>query len=519
MTTPEPIAGKQPGTKEREEFLLRAASCFPLNVLSIASVSQSALNVPLRLRTDQLDLGQGFNSATGDAGGLVVQYDGEPEELITASGGKGQDISYKVEHLTTTQDVFRSLSLSAAASFGIGIFSSEASVEFLTTTRQSRFSTYLLIELSVRNPTEFLRNYRLSAEAKQLVLNDPEQFFRFCGDTFVSGRVTGGSLFAIAEYSTDYYSTFESLNATISLKVAGYGSGNAKMSDLLSIQETNTRSRLLIAAKGGLQIIPNIAELDQAFLEFPKAVGTDAVQRCLIEVILSSYDVVGELPHQFPRSQFFAIQRFNMHALAILVDDYERLKAHYKAVIRKPWKYVITPPSPSDRLASISATLATLYAEVEMIRQNPTHCIDALTIPTFDEFPEQDTYKIASILVTTTGHGDNKDHDSRYMAQLFSLGAAVTDLKEISAGIEIGDGKKVDELLTPKTDSSLVYTDPLDLELTFQASGSDHFEFDVDCAVTYVNAQGQLKKRLLGSTYLDLSEQAASRVVSFPAPP
>src|ERR1700681_1822850 len=95
-----------------------------------------------------------------------------------------------------------SLGLDIAASFGWGLFSSDASYAYFKSTMYSRYNHFLDVYVSVQNAPEFLHHSYLTPSAISFANAGPSTFIRMCGDQYVYGRQTGGELHVVVQVSS-----------------------------------------------------------------------------------------------------------------------------------------------------------------------------------------------------------------------------------------------------------------------------------------------------------------------------
>ncbi len=211
--------------------------------------------------TSDARIGRGYDSATNEIKSQCIVFNDRPQELATVVPGgstDAQDLSFKMTYLKNSEDLLNSLSINAAASFGWGVFSGDASISYATNKHVSRFGEYLLIDETVQNITQFLVATRLTTEASA-VKNNPFEFRRLCGDQFIVGIETGGSFYAVLEASANSEEEQSDIRTTFS--AAAYG-GKLDAQTMAKFKEltTNNSLNITVIRKGPADNVP--ADMD-----------------------------------------------------------------------------------------------------------------------------------------------------------------------------------------------------------------------------------------------------------------
>jgi hypothetical protein len=293
--------------------------------------SQLAVSSQLRLgqalkgadiQTDRLLIGTGFNSATGVKGGAVVQFDPDRErqELATAAGEQpGQKVIFNLIQVSQMEQLKDALAVSASVSFGFGIFSADASYSFIRTGSFSSFSSYLVVDVRVRNPAQVLRHALLTDAAKQYIRAGGVRFREFAGDEYVYGRITGGQFTAIVVFDSVSTAEQEQVHTAVSAAIAGFGGGQGEFSSALQRLETVAHSEIHLIRDGGIEAIPDLPGLRQAALDFPTHVSQQRAP-ALIALMTDSYSSVEDLPRNFPSLAEIQKQSETLGTIAPLLD-------------------------------------------------------------------------------------------------------------------------------------------------------------------------------------------------------
>lgn len=249
--------------------------------------------------SDRLLLGQGYNSATGEPGPQCVAYDPskDAEETTTATGQTtptGQSVNYVLKQVTSIESLKQALDVGASASFGWGVFSSDATAHFIQTGEFTQYNNFVLARVTIANPFRML-----SARA----LTDPPAlgwakaganvFISRCGDQFIYGRQTGGDMTAIIQFSSTSDSDQQQVTASINASLAGFGGGSAEFSNKLQKLTTISSLTVTMLRNGGEGEVPDINSLIAAVSHFP----SDVLEHpYLISVASDSYNTTSNLP-------------------------------------------------------------------------------------------------------------------------------------------------------------------------------------------------------------------------------
>lgn len=287
--------------------------------------AQKAADIP----SDRLLIGTGYNSATGEKGGAVVAFNPAraAQELAMAAGDEpGQRVTFHLHQISQTQQLKDALGVSAAVSFGFGIFSSDASYSFIKTGSFSSYSSYLMVDVRVRNAAEVLRHARLTQPAMQYIRAGGVRFREFAGDQYVYGRITGGQFTAIVAFQSKSSAEQVDVQREVSAAVAGFGGGEAQFSSALQRLESISNTEVFLIRDGGIEAVPDIAGLRAAALAFPQIVARRR-NPALVALLTDSYASVENLPNNFPSLEDVRRQSETLGVIAPLLDRCYRYRA------------------------------------------------------------------------------------------------------------------------------------------------------------------------------------------------
>jgi hypothetical protein len=187
-----------------------------------------------------LSVGVGYDSVSSQLKPRCVV---ETSANLPPAESLGQNGTFLVNYVTSEDDIARALGIDGSASFGNGIFSADASVQYLSSSKITQYSSYLMVSSTNKNSQQLLTHYHLTSAAKRALKQGLPRFVQLCGDQFVSGIVTGGSLSAVISASST--TTAEQIDANATLHAAGWG-GSIDLATQSKLQTFLSNGRLNI---------------------------------------------------------------------------------------------------------------------------------------------------------------------------------------------------------------------------------------------------------------------------------
>jgi len=145
-----------------------------------------------------MKVGKGYNLLTGDA----LPSPAVTGSLTPVQMSGGQQVVSQIKRIEDLESLNNSLGVSVDVGGSYMGFSASAKVDFASESNFTRYSTYLLVKVSVSNAVLTFDDPQLTPEAIELVSTENSERFRErFGDCFFSGIVRGGEYFAIVEIS------------------------------------------------------------------------------------------------------------------------------------------------------------------------------------------------------------------------------------------------------------------------------------------------------------------------------
>lgn len=253
------------------------------------------------LSTDKLSVGDGFDSATGAPGAQCVDYDPtQPQtQLHTVIPDAGQQVTFRMEQVTTLQKMKDDLNVSAAASFGWGIYSGDASYDFIKSGNYTSYTNYLFVNVEALNATQQLNKKVLSTAALSYAQQGTANFTAHCGDQYIYAYRSGGEFTAIVQFSSSSSEEQQQVSAKIDASVnafVAHGSGSASFKESLqSLSEVGTK-RVFVLRAGDEGDIGSVDKLVDTALAFAGKVKQDGGKPWAYELLLQPYSTVSNYP-------------------------------------------------------------------------------------------------------------------------------------------------------------------------------------------------------------------------------
>ncbi|WP_375428097.1 hypothetical protein [uncultured Sphingomonas sp.] len=390
--------------------------------------------------TDRLMIGQGFNTALAEQGMLnSVEYSGTGS-LTEVAGVKGQDVEYVLSAVTNYSELKKALNISAAASLGIGIYSGGAAMSLERSERHTRFDSFLLVGVKVRNPSQVLRRAELTSGARRLMLRSRRRFLQQCGNSYVYGVVTGGELLGIQRYVATTDEQAQSLRVEVRAAAAGYGSGKFSMSEAVSSVETHTSTDFTLYRRGGGGDLPTADELVVAARRFPDEMRDPAKAR-ILAVYVRGYGTVENLPVSGVDLSKVERQARSLESIA------ERVSEAYE--VRNEWLLVQSDADAysfeDDPASVVAGAMCQIEAEIERcgdliasLKQDPD-----LDLPEPVDLPRPPERKAAPPkppVVAVFEHDNFQGRSHASSASIPSLRAVAGDLNDMISSIKVNGG-------------------------------------------------------------------------------
>ena len=221
---------------------------------------------------DALALGGGFDIVSHMSHLSCLQLEGARTEVTTPGG----PTDFQLKVVDNSASLAQSLSISAEASFQMGVYSGDAKASFAAETKTNSSSLYVVASAvvhgeTVQYPAKELQQLKLTPESAALLTRDPWAFHESYGTHFVVGQVLGGELYCVVEITTS--STEEQMSLTAQVSGSGDGiTGKADFTGRLSQMTSGRNINVWIHKVGGTPVTLKNDEMTVS--KFVDMVGT-----------------------------------------------------------------------------------------------------------------------------------------------------------------------------------------------------------------------------------------------------
>jgi hypothetical protein len=355
-----------------------------LTAISFSQILHAGIFAPV-VGTD-LTIGRGYNSLTGQTGGNCVKV----SSLVTSSSHgpmpsyddgsegrcspSGQCVEFKLTQINSSKELRQALNLDAKASFGLGPFSADASYRFYEENKYSSNNIYLFLRVKVTNVSETLREFELTSGAWNILqTGNLAKFLSSCGDSFISGRTTGGEFSTIIQIGTTSTENKKDIEAQLRAGGFGWSANGSVQESLAQIRRTNT-IRVDMFKRGGIGSIPNHSDIEGVFeyaRNLPTLVQSNRAPHTYL-LTSTSYDVILDTPSV---PQELSRQVTILEELASNRDlAFERWAAA-DYISRYPKEYMLFNPHELDSYkANLNTVIRNLSQSARTCEQDSAKC-------------------------------------------------------------------------------------------------------------------------------------------------
>jgi len=273
-----------------------------------------------------LDFGYGFNTATY-AIHPVPALD-NVTEINEVPFSEGQEVLFRLQLAKSTESLSEQLDVSGKASMSYAITNNGSlKTSFTKLFKENSFTLYVTVHVLVTNKQLLLSEIKMTPEAEEIYIKNPDEFIDYYGDSFVSGLITGGEFFGVLEIKTHSEIEFSKLKAELSAK-GGWGvydaSGKVTFSKALEEIKTSYEMTATVYRHGGIGELKKMTpeDLIQSALDFPASVsGERGFPR---SVILVPYQ---DIPHSVPVPHLdVSLQASSLEDLGVYLQKLNKTK-------------------------------------------------------------------------------------------------------------------------------------------------------------------------------------------------
>ena len=333
---------------------------------------------PLLAVLPDMQLGGGYNSLLREAAGDCLSTDG----ATTLDGDVGgPTASFQLKLIEDANDLHTALNVSATAGIDAGPVDLSLGGGYVTDERNSKYSTYLVVDTAVTYMPRRLTRYRLSDDALALLQQDPAAFYRRCGDQFIASVTKGGMLRAIYRFDSLTEGQQRDIRGALGTSVTPTLDSTAQQTLQTILSNHHTELTVLRAGGEVLPFTPSTAEIIDMSRQFAAGVTQKTASPLFVStkpyVEAENFPACAVLPD-------FAPTWRTMNALA---DEYNQASVARNTLARRlnmPGRLdsaecVQARQALTARLASLEEYLKTLQAKYAACRGAQPHCEFALS--------------------------------------------------------------------------------------------------------------------------------------------
>lgn len=336
-----------------------------------------------------MQLGSGVQSLSGSVVDRCIRADDIPPFSKTTFSRR-----FRMKFVQEADELKRALSIDAAASFELGVYSAEASARFFQSEELNSESAYLVLDVEATLPPITLTTAALTDRALEKLRHHPDEFLAQCGDQYVSSISQGGIFIAVYRFSGLGAKSKQELAISLSASGGNWtASGDFRKS--LSTVTSRYRTELFVLQQGGTFSKVNLTP-EELIREASEFGGTKLTQENAYPVRAStrSYYTVNNWPGGARYSQTTE----QLRAISAVSADYDRARV-FRNDLRlrlqnRPGR-LNEPKCQFDRqvfeskLEETEKYIAAVEAKARHCRSAsgcgaPTKCLETVPVPSFE---------------------------------------------------------------------------------------------------------------------------------------
>lgn len=338
-----------------------------------------------------MTLGGGYDSLTLVPKGEAYDPDHTDLTLRPTSGASSQTFTQDVRKIESSSQLNNALSISASVNGSYGLFSGSASATYQKSTQINNYSLYFLINSFVRNSEEQITSFALSGDA---LAENGNTFREKYGDYFVDGVVSGGTLYALLNLTTNSRETKEKVTTSLEASYSGaFSIGGKFSSDLSKALKTSGVSFSSKWQSTGASPQWNansphntVDEILKSANTFPEGVANGGAP---MFAILKPYALLEKAPQKSDAINGQALNAIRQ----TLTDIYLQAKQILDSVnyaLSNPTQF---PPDNDDKLPAIRQQMTDVMSQViadnNKLSANPSQKIDLPKMPSMSLIPRR----------------------------------------------------------------------------------------------------------------------------------
>lgn len=198
-----------------------------------------------------MDIDHGFDALSCELKGVAL----DTKQAKPAESTPGQATDYRLQLVDSSDELRKSIGLSAQASVNMGVYGGDAKADFAASRSVNSSSVFLVAKVVVRDKTaqynaDALRQIDLDSHVRDLYANNPYEFRQDYGNCFIAGREFGGEMYCVLEIITHSSEDKMSLSA----EAEGHGESfkaSGKFTGAIDALTKNRQVKLWVYKKGG----------------------------------------------------------------------------------------------------------------------------------------------------------------------------------------------------------------------------------------------------------------------------
>ena len=232
-------------------LLLAVAPAIAFTVTAATAIEDDPLFRVVNIENSTgLEVGRGFDILTGNPRADCVD-----RSVVESHSDLGpSSVTFRASRVENSEQLDRSLNISASASASFGGFGANASASYGNTLSVSSFDLTYVVEVKVTSRGASIRDVALKDQFAKLIANGQQasldRFRAVCGDGFVGEFTVGGELRSIIKVHTRSKAETEAVSASLGASFSMI-SGSASLSTTLKKIATTNQVDIWTFQKGG----------------------------------------------------------------------------------------------------------------------------------------------------------------------------------------------------------------------------------------------------------------------------
>lgn len=333
-----------------------------------------------------MDFGKGYDPAGGELKGTCVKG------TISSTTVGNPSASYSLDIVTTTEELSKSLGVSAEASLDVGLYAASAKADYAQSSATNSYAVYVIARSDISGPEVTQQDVALlnaqespnGFDYQSAYLNNYLQFYNACGDHYLASATTGATYRGVIRVESTSSDEQQSIKTELSGRYDAV-SGSASVSR--AVQEIATRYNVSVQefytgvipssfASDVPSLISNATNFPQLFQsQCQGSTVSGGALNCLQSATFQPYStlVIGSPPLAQLQQVQQAIQNANtltQYGVAYLVDYNNATFAQ-----ANPWLFINGQAALSSLATQASQNLNKVKDALNACSQNLAFCV------------------------------------------------------------------------------------------------------------------------------------------------